>query len=508
MKKHNTFPLNSTLGLASHIRFVLEFLFILSLIPLLIMGLYNHPVGDDFTYGLQTHLTWQNTHSLLAVLKAAISTSHDFWFGYQGPYVSAFFMALHPGIISERLYALTTVIMLGALIFSTTVLLKIIFMDYYKVNVEFFRIINICLLFLCIQLLPTPSEAFYWYCGAVHYIFMHSCMLLLFACMLHWLQLKAGYRKFIFFLLSCLLAFMVGGANFVTGLLTLVLFVCAAVFCLYYKKKSALPLLLPFFFYLVSFFFCITAPGNSVRESDIGYTPNALTAIYDSFQYAITYIGQWNNLYFFLALIFLIPVLWFAASRTTAEFPLPGLIACVSFCVVSSMFAPCAYALGTSVIYGRTLNIIMMTYYLLFILNLFYLFGWINRKLKAYNASFFLSVCDFFTDMKNRYHRAFLIGIAFSMVFTICFTYHQNLTTKSAIHDLQKGYAQSYHKEVLHRIALLTTPDAKEIWVPNYSVRPYLLDLEDISEDPSNWRNQATAAWYQKSGVHLSNVYQ
>ncbi|WP_279288096.1 MULTISPECIES: hypothetical protein [Lachnospiraceae] len=43
--------------------------------------------------------------------------------------------------------------------------------------------------------------------------------------------------------------------------------------------------------------------------------------------------------------------------------------------------------------------------------------------------------------------------------------------------------------------------------MPNYSVRPYLLDLEDLNTDPQHWRNQATADWYGKKSVHLSIVY-
>ena len=101
----------------------------------------------------------------------------------------------------------------------------------------------------------------------------------------------------------------------------------------------------------------------------------------------------------------------------------------------------------------------------------------------------------------------FLVSISASLIFMIFFTYHQDLATKSAVHDLSEGYAQSYHQEVLHRIALLTMEGVDEVWVPNFSVRPHLLDLEDISTDPENWRNQATAEWYGKKTVHLSIVY-
>lgn len=492
--------------LSSRVCLALELLFIASLIPLIIMGFYNHPVGDDFTYGMKAHLAWQSTHSLLAVLQAAIETSKSFWTDYQGPFTSAFFMALQPAVISERLYPLTTFIMLGSLIFSTFILFRVLLHGYLGFSSVHCRIVTLVYLLVSIQVLPTPSEAFYWYCGAIHYIFMHSCMLLLFACCLQFLLEQSG-KRFLFLFLACALGFITGGANFVTGLFTLVLFGVLTVFCLYYRKKSAGFLLIPFLFYLGSFILCVTAPGNAVRESDVAYTPNALSAIYDSFQYCLKYMGEWNNIYLVIALLFLLPVLWIAVSRTRIPFPLPGLIPLASFCILSSMYAPCTYALGTSVIYGRTLNIIMLTYYMLLILNLTYLLGWLRSKLQEQGSSLYDSLCSFLSSMKTRYHRIFLSGIAISAILCVFFTYHQNLTTKSAVHDLKKGYAQSYHQEVLHRIALLTTPDADEIWVPNYSVRPYLLDLEDLNTDPQHWRNQATADWYGKKIVHLSIVY-
>lgn len=495
------------MNLCSKISLILGILFFLSLIPLLIMGLYNHPVGDDFTYGMQTHLIWESTRSITSVLKTAAQTSRDFRYSYQGPFVSSFFMALQPAVISERLYALTTLIMLSSLIASTWLFLNVLFRKYFHVPASHFYIILFILLSLCIQLIPAPSEAFYWYCGSVHYIFMHACMLLLFSFMLLWLKENRSFTKKIYFLLSCLFSFMVGGANFVTGLLSLVLFLVLFAFCIYYKKKSGLWFLVPFSIYLFSFFLCITAPGNFIRKAEVGISPNPISAIYHAFQDCLHYMGEWNNVYFLLAIIFLLPFLWSAATYVNNPFPLPGIILLVSFCVLASTFAPSTYALGTTVIFERTLNIIMMSYYLLCILNLFYFIGWIQNQIKIQDKDLYQSANIFLQTLKNRFYKLFLSSVSICLVFLIFCTYHQNLASKSAVHDLAKGYAQAYHAEVLHRISLLTMQGVDEVWVPNYSVQPYLLELEDIHEDPHHWRNQATAQWYGKKLVHLSIIY-
>lgn len=493
--------------LAGKISLVLIILFVLSLIPLLIMAFYNHPVGDDFTYGMSAHFAWESTHSILEVIKAAASTARNFWYSYQGPFVSAFFMALQPAVISERLYPITTFLMLGALIISTSVFLKVLLRDWYQIRKEYCQIITITLLFLQIQVLPAASEAFYWYCGAVHYVFMHSCMLLLFASMLFWMKTQKKKQKVIAMFFACLFAFMTGGANFATGLLTAVLFVVFAVFCIYYRKKQARWLIIPWFINTVSFYICVSAPGNLVREADTYGLMEPLPSIYQAFRYCLHYIGEWNNTYFILSLIFLLPVLWKAVSSIHAPFPLPGLVLFASFCVLSSTFAPNTYALGTSIIFDRTLNIIMMSYYMLAVLNLFYLSGWLYGIMRNYNSSVCSSWLCFFQWFTKKYHKIFLAFLSACLILMIFFTPHQELSTVSAIHDLKEGYAQSYHQEVLHRIALLTMEGVDEVWVPNYSVRPHLLDLEDISVDTDNWRNQATAQWYGKKIVHLSIVY-
>jgi len=173
-------------------------LLIFCIIPLLIMGFYSHPVCDDYTYGGTTHAAWENTGSVFAVFKAAIETAKRFWRGYQGPFASAFFMSLHPGIISERLYPATPFIMLFKLIFSTSVLLYVLLEKYFQIPSLHRKIITCFLLLFCIELLDTPCEAFYWFCGSVHYTFMHSCMLLLISVLLLAVK-KSKYRPFYIF---------------------------------------------------------------------------------------------------------------------------------------------------------------------------------------------------------------------------------------------------------------------------------------------------------------------
>ena len=57
---------------------------LLSLIPLIWLGRYNYPTGDDYYYGAETHLVWQQTGSITQTLDAAcagVADSYQIWQG-------------------------------------------------------------------------------------------------------------------------------------------------------------------------------------------------------------------------------------------------------------------------------------------------------------------------------------------------------------------------------------------------------------------------------------------
>lgn len=147
-----------------------------------------------------------------------------------------------------------------------------------------------------------------------------------------------------------------------------------------------------------------------------------------------------------------------------------------------------------------------MTYYLLLILNLIYFIGWLTHKCKEVDTGTVLP--ELLSKLKRNCARSFSLFLALFFLGLLVFSDSDDVTSLSAADSLRKGYAQSYHQETLHRIALLSMEGVDEVWIPNYSVRPPLFDLEEISaDDPTHWRNMTLANWYGKELVHLSIVY-
>ena len=480
--------------------------FVLSLIPLIHIGLYSHPMADDYIYGHVAHQAWKHSRSLIAVIGAAIENVKDYYFTWQGTYSSIFMMSLQPAVISERLYPLTCVVMLGMLIGSHFFFFRALYTKFLKFSRSAWVVITLSFLFLSIQVLDTPAQAFYWYNGALHYVFMHSCMIFLMGSLLLLLKADSRRSRIFYLILSGFFAIVTGGANFVTALVTPVIICFILLFCVYKKEKKGYRLLLPFLLSIAGLIINVAAPGNAVRMADQAAPMSAPEAIYYSFLYAIEGIGSWTTLYLIFILILLIPVLIPELDRTDFDFPYPGILAGISYCIIAVTYTPSLYSMGHVIIYGRTLNIMQMTYYLLLFLNLTYTLGWLIKKLRSYDSQ--NSLPQIFSQLKKRYLRSFSCFMAAFLLGLMLFSDKNNVASFSAIHSLKEGYAQSYHQESLHRLALLSMEGVDEVWVPNYSVRAPLLDLgEDITTDPDNWKNLAVARWFEKEKVYISYVY-
>ena len=89
---------------------------VVSMIPLLMLSLYNHPSADDFAYAAETHMVWKSTRNIFYVIRQAAATSVKYWNRWQGRYTSAFLLALEPGIFGEQYYRITGFLTVGTIV--------------------------------------------------------------------------------------------------------------------------------------------------------------------------------------------------------------------------------------------------------------------------------------------------------------------------------------------------------------------------------------------------------
>ncbi len=495
------------LPLSARLCILMTFIFFLSLIPLIHLGLYSHAAGDDYAYGLLAHLAWRDTRSLPAVIQAALENTKNYYESWQGTYSSIFFMSLQPSVLSDRLYFTTAIIMLIMLVGSHFLFFRTLFTRYFRLDKALWISLAVAVLTLSIQILDSAGAAFFWFNGAVHYVFMHGCMIFLLSFLLLSLKAEKKWKLVFYALLSGLLGFVTGGSNYVTALLTPVLVAMIFALCLFFKSRRAPLCLFPLAVSLMGLGINVAAPGNTVRMSTQIAPLSAPEAIYQSFIYAIKGIGTWTTVYVIFFVVLLLPFLFSALYRTESDFdfPLPGLVCGFSFCLIAASYTPSLYSMGHVIIFERTLNIMRMLYYLLLFLNLFYLTGWLTARLRRYGGG--RPLLPLLGQLRQRCARSFCLSMAAFFLVILIFSNPNDVTTLSAMDSLYHGYAKSYHEESLNRIALLSMEGVDEVWVPNFSVCPPLLNPQILSEDPQEYPNPTIAQWYGKTTLHFSVIY-
>lgn len=478
--------------------------FLLSLIPILVVGVYDYPSADDYGYSAYCHVVWEKTHSVFRVIEGACVTMAERWQTWQGTFSTNFFMALQPGIWG--LYAVVPFLMIGMLCASTLFLLYTVMVRVIHVRKTVFLCISMLYLLFAVQCMIDKAQGFFWYNGAVQYMLSHS--MALFLCGLLVLLLKEEEKRKRRMVLSCLLAVFTGGSNYITALIATVLFVTALVLlAVAGQKRKVVRLLVPFLFFLMAFLVNTLAPGNAVRQEEMLMRPGAVKSILLSFYYCTEYLlhtwFQWTHLLFALALV---PFLWEAVKAVGNRFsyPTPLLVAFYSYGILSAMFTPSLFATGIPG-GGRIFNIIFLDSLLLLAGNLFYCMGWMFRKWQgAWYGDAAEGKENGVSCLERKETMQYLVGIfLFGVVIGAMYTKvnPDYFTSTSAIYSLVSGEAAAYGEESKERERLVQEAKTDEIILPRLRTQPYLLFCSDIEEDPGDWKNKSMARYYQRDAI-------
>lgn len=370
-----------------NIFFIILICFLLSVIPLYIIGMYAHPSVDDYYYGTQTVQAWNETHSIASVIKCSFDEMLNTYNIWQGNFSAIFLMRLQPGIFGEQYYFITPLILLSAYIgfsifFFYTALKKIFKADSYLAAT-----VGICLTFVSMQLCMTPSDSFYWYNGAIYYTFFYSLMLFLFALLIRMRTAKAA-GTVIFTLISFVLAFLIGGSNYATALfmcIILALAAAAAIYSVLTKKNKVIrsyhmaAYIIVALAAMAGLFISMAAPGNALRQDSVGGSTGIIKTFIYTFAFGGYSIAKVLNAPCLIFFVCMIPAFYSIAKKSGFSYRYPLLVAVFTFGLYCSMGTPVFYAQGLRMPY-RMMNIIFFAAYVYIAFNMIYLLGWIGNK--------------------------------------------------------------------------------------------------------------------------------
>lgn len=485
--------------------FFLTIVLIGSLIPLLVIAQYNYPSADDYGVGSACRQAWVSSRSLFQTICQAVAMAWHDYFNWMGYFTSIFLMAVHPGVFGEQFYAVTTWIMLGMICFSTMYLLHAILVKGFQADKYLCHCVSMLMLFISIQCMVGRVEAFYWYCGAVNYMFLHSMSLFFFGALISAVYDKGKKRKWDLIIAS-ILGFFTGGGNQMTALNVAIVLLTTIGILVHQKKwKARKELWLPMGLFFLGFILNIAAPGNWVRaEGTAGMNP--VKAVFVSFYYCLDYaMSEWTGWPVLILLIVLVPLFWQITKETKFLFPYPALVVLFGFCLVSAMVTPPLFALG-NIGAGRLQALMFLMYILVLTLSVGYVTGWVRKKIEKQkkteesdalikreqgNGKFsFSMICCLLTC---------LVFFFLASVITVIPEPHY-FTYTSALTDLWNGTAEEYG-EIMKKRAIILNGNELNVEVPPLTSQPALLYFDDITEDSKNWKNKGAARYYGKETV-------
>lgn len=476
---------NSNLNINKKIYFIILCIALVLLMPLLLMGRYDHMAADDYAFGLFAHQAWEKSHSLFNVFSAAIEYSWWVYRHWQGTYASVFLMCLQPGIFGEKLYFLTPFITIGSLTVGVTTFVSSFCTNVLNAEKYTSKGLGILISLVCIEYVETPVEAFYWFNGSVHYTVMQGLLLFLLGKVFSEVCSTTVKKKNV--IIYVLLAAFVGGANYMTAL-SAVLIETAILVLLYFKRNKnlgivALILSSSFFGLLLN----VLAPGNHTRQSIYkGYS--VIETVYKAFEVGFENINKWTTLSIFILGIIFFPIIYLCVKNSKFSFRYPGMFFLVTICLFCAQYAPSLYATRSS---GpcRLINATQYMFYLYFFLNEIYLTGFLCRN----------------CNLEVVFHRLkfAVLFLLISYFFVASFQGYNSYTSLSAIHSMATNEAQLYHYHMCQREKNLKNSDTNgcDVVLVSMPVCPKLITYEDANGDPSSPFNTAIAAYYNKNSI-------
>ena len=480
--------------------------FMLSLIPLLMLGRYNVMCIDDYNYGVRVHDTWMATGSLIQSVQTAWQQNMEFYHDWQGTYVSCFLMGMCPMNFRYEIAWLVPVLMIGMFSASTCVLGRHILHRWMGAEKAGGSFVMFVLLFMYYQVIEAPFEGIYWYNGATHYVFIQSVWFFGLTAISAALWSDKRSREIAYCAVAAILAAIVGGGNLITGLQAEIVMALLVIYAVVANRKKLVAVAVPFVTGSIGFLINVMAPGNLHRsevDTDVGYS--AVMSVLLSFYHAVAFMIRWTPAFVILIWLALLPVLWKVVKRSQRTFRHPVWVTIGAFCVLSAMFTPTLYAVG-NVGLARVDNIIQMVYYLCLFMVTAYWLGFMTRRTAKEAAETCAAAGDalgIFLEKAGSRMTAICLLLTLVMWF---FTADKNTYASiSALRSLVYGEAQTFYAEAMERYEIYTDDTITEVEISPYSVKPALFDLEDLSEDPGNWLNLAVAEYYHKVYVKVSN---
>lgn len=470
------------------------------LLPLFLIAHYNFRSADDYTFGQAAEAVGERTGSVFQVLKEQFFHTKDFYEDWQGTYFDVWLTGALLGIFGRNAYYVGTYLSLGGFVAAELTLFMLIMCRVLGGDRKQAAIIALGLICMQVLLTPVPSEAFFWFCGAVRYTFVYALSLFLMAVwiVLYYDRGRTGFKRILSVAGMLFLTVAVAGSNYVTGLVMMLCYFFGGLWFFIKKNRYRYLMAAGVLVYLGAFLLNVAAPGNAVRQraSGTAHLP-AVKSIILSLQTAGNYVLVNSILPCFILAALFAPLMIRILRRRDYRYPLPFLVTLFTWGIFAAQFTPNLYALGIAGT-GRIQNLYRFTFYIFLYGNEFYWLGWFLRKNREQGDS----VKEKGTGRSGLLLAGWLAGGGLFLL-SLSVWGGSTVTSYSALQSLRRGEARQYWEEQQERLRILQDETVAEARLKPFSCAPYVLFFSDISRDGGDWLNQSVAEYFGKEKVIL-----
>lgn len=468
------------------------------MLPLLLTSIYNRPIADDLVQPYAPTITYRETGSFWQTLIASIEETVSIWHARNGIFSSMFFSVFAPYIFNYTYGFIHPILLSALMVFSCFKAANCLRIINPEIPYAYIRLIAALLSIALLTTMPDITSGFYWYSGAVNYTLFFALSLLLFSCLFQTIAANQipVWKSALLLVIYCIGFFLLGGANWMTPTLSIVLYGFLTIYILYKKKPKRY--LIPLLFLLIGYAIAIFAPGNANRQAVVGERLPLMESFVNAFLNAIqtcTHEGQ----YYFFALL-LLPVF----TRLSQYIPtLPKcwyLIPIGSICILAAAFFPLIFS--SYPILDRHINMVFLHFTVLLFVNEALLVFWLAQRLSAiYQKGDHFSL-----------HKTLAFVMTFALVFAAVFNTNISLSPfrvtsdyaplKATIHLVQ-GYSKNYAQSYDDLVYTLQTTDETNLTVSRDLESP-LLGSPGIHWQPDFWTNVSFVTFYTDKEITLA----
>lgn len=476
---------------------------LLLLIPLLVIAAYNTMSADDYAVGKGLRLM-SASPSLTDAFRYAIQHVKNFHTNWRGCFTINFLDCFNPAFFGEKNAWLTPVLALFVMLACSYFFVAQGMKLFWKAAKKDIFLVWAVLQIILLQTMPSPAETIYWYCGVTSYTFAQGFFFLFFGVLFALDMETEGRKRIGEAVVLIVLGFLAGGCQYTICLETLIWY---AFYLMFSGRKIRPGKILAALSLVAGAAINILAPGNQVRKNKSGGGMGAVSAIIESFSWAMRSVKEWVGPMLIVVVLLLVPVIWHILSKSEKKgtYRHPAAVVLLSFCVFASCYTASLYGLGDASA-GRIQNQVQSFFYILLFIDLFYILGYIQYKGSGKQNGLCADICKA-AEIFSRYRLNYMWIMLFCLGLVLIGTGDKNkFASVSATRSLVLGEADQYYSEYEERLSIYHDSSISSPVLEPYSVRPKVLfnsDLVSDEEDIDYWVNKSVAEYYGKEKVML-----